>query len=228
MEGWQHLYDSTIMGGSPFERGHEGMSVWEYANLHPCFSDLINDAMASNSSLVMDEVLGRYRAGFLEITSLVDVGGGVGSAVSMIVEKFSHIRGINFDVPHVVAAAPAPIPGVEHVGGDMFENVPSADAVLMKWILHDWDDEECIRLLKNCYRAIPDKGKVIIIDAVVEENGSLRTLGLSLDLFMMSHTRGGKERTEDEYKMICQAAGFKCYNIIKLPFVQAIIELTKS
>ena len=94
----------------------------------------------------------------------------------------------------------------------------------MQWVLHDWSDEEFVRLLKNCYEAIPEKGKVIIVDAVVEENGCL---GLAFDLFMMAHTHGGKERSEHEYKILSQAAGFKRYNIIKSPFVQAIVELFK-
>ncbi|GLJ12073.1 hypothetical protein SUGI_0183360 [Cryptomeria japonica] len=226
MEAWHHLYDCTLMGGSPFERGH-GMNIWDYANLNPHFSSLINDAMASNSAVVMDALFQTYE-GFEGVTSLVDVAGGVGSAASMIVHKYPNIRAINFDLPHVIASAPRDIPGVDHVAGDMFESVPSADVVLLKWVLHDWDDEEFIRLLKNCYKAIPEKGKVIIIDAVVEENGSLKKQGLAFDMFMMAHTHGGKERTEEEYKILFQAAGFRHYNIIKLPFVQAIVELVKS
>nr|BDC79577.1 hypothetical plant O-methyltransferase [Thujopsis dolabrata var. hondae] len=222
MEPFHHLYESTVDGGSPFERAH-GMKIWDYATQNPHFSALFNDGMASNSALLMDALFANYD-GFEGVKSLVDVGGGVGSAASMIVNKFPHIRAINLDLPHVIASAPKNIPGVDHVAGDMFENVPSADVILLKWVLHDWNDEEFIRLLKNCYEAIPEKGKVIIIDAVVEEK---RSLGLAFDIFMMAHTHGGKERSEEEYQVLSKAAGFKRYNIIKLPFVQAIVELFK-
>ena len=103
----------------------------------------------------------------------------------------------------------------------------------MQWILHDWEDEECVKLLRKCYEATPVNRKVLIVEAVVEEgkeaeNMSTRRLGLLYDIAMMIYTTGGKERTEEEFKVLFKRAGFNSYTIIKLPCLQALIELSKS
>ncbi|KAH7852052.1 hypothetical protein Vadar_019994 [Vaccinium darrowii] len=104
----------------------------------------------------------------------------------------------NFDLPHVVSVTPDCV-GVVHVGGDMFVSVSKADVAYLKWVLHDWDDEECIEILRKCREAIPkDKGKVIIIEAVVEEdkNDKLEYVRLTLDMVMMAHTNRGLQMIE--------------------------------
>ncbi|ONH92381.1 hypothetical protein PRUPE_8G171600 [Prunus persica] len=111
---------------------------------------------------------------------------------------------INSDLPHVVSVAQE-YDRIENVGGDMFDYVPKADVVIIKWVLHDWEDDECIRILKKCREAIPeDKGKVIIIEAVIDEedekeDSKLTNVRLMLDMVMMAHTNTGKERTLKEW-----------------------------
>ncbi|PKI36109.1 hypothetical protein CRG98_043501 [Punica granatum] len=107
------------------------MEIWEKALKNPMFNKLFNDAMACNSKNVMQAIMAAYRDRFGPIGSLVDVGGGIGWVIATIVKANPHIQGINFDLLHVVATAPAH-PGVEHVGGSMFESVPTADAVILK------------------------------------------------------------------------------------------------
>ncbi|KAH9301937.1 hypothetical protein KI387_013520, partial [Taxus chinensis] len=97
---------------------------------------------------------------------------------------------------------------VEHVGGNMFDGIPSADAIFLKWILHNWDDEHCVTLLKKCYDAIPENGKVIIVEAIIESQGKLRPLQLSADMAMIFCTRGAKERTEEEFRALFEVSGF--------------------
>jgi len=230
LEAYQHLHESVLEGCYTFNKAY-GMSLWEYLRQNPQVNRLFNEAMATNSNAVMASVAKMYEDGFKSINTLVDVGGGTGSALPMIVKEHSHIRGINFDLPHVIATAP-PITGVKHMEGNMFEQIPFADAVMMKGIIHDWEDEECVKLLRRSYEATPANGKVLIVDAVVEgekETESLsRQLALLLDVAMMVYTTGGKERREEEFKGLFQRAGFKSYTIIKLPFLQALIVLSKS
>jgi hypothetical protein len=109
-----------------------------------------NEAMMTHTSIVMKKIVENYD-GFDSIgdCTLVDVGGGVGANLAQILSKFPHLRGVNFDLPHVVSEAP-PIHGVEHIGGDMFDEIPRCQAILMKWVLHDWSDEKCVDILKNC------------------------------------------------------------------------------
>ncbi|OMO70071.1 O-methyltransferase, family 2 [Corchorus olitorius] len=173
--------------------------------------------MINHTTIVMKNILETYK-GFEKLNRVVDVGGGLGITLNMITSKYPSIKGINFDLPHVIQHAPA-YPGVEHVGGDMFESVPNGDAIFMKWILHDWSDEHCVKLLKNCYEAIPDDGKVIVLDVVLpvlpEPNAFVRGT-LMIDVLMMTQSPGGKERTKPEFEALATKAGFsgiryKCF-----------------
>ena len=97
----------------------------------------------------------------------------------------------------------------------------------MQWVLHDWDDEECIKILKKCREAIPqDKGKVIIVDAVLEENkdDKLEFVRLMIDMVMMAHTNKGKERTLKEWSYVLEEAGFTRFNVKPIHAVQSVIE----
>jgi caffeic acid 3-O-methyltransferase len=132
-EGWHHL-SATVLDDSTdtFTRAH-GESYFQYTSHNPRFSDLLNAGMGNQSRLYMQAVLRTYH-GFQDVKCLVDVGGGTGSSLALITAKYPHIRGINYDLPHVAAASPA-YPGVEHVGGDMFESVPSGDAIFIKVLI---------------------------------------------------------------------------------------------
>ncbi|KAI6672924.1 hypothetical protein NL676_000830 [Syzygium grande] len=172
--------------------------------------------MACTTKCMMQAIADAYKDGFERVGSLVDVGGRTGSAVAEIVRLYPHIKGINFDRPHVIAAAPAH-GGVSHVGGDMFEAIPTADAVSMKGILHDWNDEDRVRILKNCRKALSEKnGMVIVADIVLRPDGDglFDEARIGLDLMMMAQT-GGKERSEPEWKKIMEKGGFPRYNIIR-------------
>eukprot|EP00253_Pinus_taeda_P028083 PITA_28083 len=142
----------------------------------------------------MASIVKVYDDGFKNVNTVVDVAGGTGLAISMIVEAHPHIGGINLDLPHVIDTAPAS-PGVEHVRGNMFEHIPPADAVFFKCVLHDWKDEQCVEILKTCHEIL------IIVDAIIEEEvGCVKQMGLRSDIEMMAFTEGGTERTEDEFK----------------------------
>ncbi|KAL6290604.1 hypothetical protein ACE6H2_008114 [Prunus campanulata] len=210
MESWSQLKDAVVEGGIPFNRVH-GMHAFEYPGLDPRFNQVFNTAMFNLTTIVIKKLLHIYKG--LEdknLTQLVDVGGGLGVTLNLITSRYQHIKGINFDLPHVVNHAPS-YPGVEHVGGDMFASVPSGDAIFMKWILHDWSDEHCLKLLKNCYKAIPDNGKVIVLEALLPAMPDTSTAVKStsqLDVMMMTQYPGGKERSEQEFMALATGAGF--------------------
>ncbi|OMO91940.1 O-methyltransferase, family 2 [Corchorus olitorius] len=213
-------------GDSPFEATH-GKDVWSYAEMNLGHSKLIDEAMACDARLAVPAIIEGCPQVFDGVESLVDVGGGNGTALSILVKAFPWIRAINFDLPHVVDVAPK-IDGIQYVGGDMFECVPKADAAFFMWVLHDWDDEECIRILKKCREAIPkEKGKVIIVEAVLEEanqDDKLDFVRLMLDMVMMAHTNKGKERTLKEWKYVLGEAGFTRINVKPIRAVQSVIE----
>ncbi|KAL1190096.1 Caffeic acid 3-O-methyltransferase 2 [Cardamine amara subsp. amara] len=92
----------------------------------------------------MKKVLEVYK-GFKDLSTLVDVGGGIGTIIGLVTSKYPHIKGINFDLASVFVHAPH-YPGMEHISGDIFTEIPKGDAIFMKWILHDWSDDDCVRM----------------------------------------------------------------------------------
>ncbi|XP_057953699.1 desmethylxanthohumol 6'-O-methyltransferase-like [Malania oleifera] len=222
---WHHLSDCVRDGGIAFKKAH-GREVWDFAGANPEFNAMFNDAMACTARIMLDAILAGYKDGLADVESLVDVGGGTGSAIAEVVKACPHIKGINFDLPHVVATAP-PFPGVCHVAGDMFHSIPKADAIFMKRVMHDWGDEDCIKILKNCRKAIFEKnGKVIIIDIVLQPDGKhlFDETRFTYDLMMLVGFLKGKERTKLEWEKVLHEGGFSRYKIIKIPTIVSIIE----
>ncbi|CAI9108355.1 OLC1v1007928C1 [Oldenlandia corymbosa var. corymbosa] len=210
IESWFELEEAVIEGGVPFKRLQNGAHAFDSLKKDPEFGEIFNKAMANHATLVVDGILESYK-GFADLESLVDVGGGFGVTINAITNKYPNVKGINFDLPQVIEHAPK-YHRVTHVSGNMFESVPNADAMFMKWILHDWDDEHCLKVLKNCYKALPANGKVIVVDAVLpmipDTSASVKT-SCQFDLIMMTRNPGGKERSEQEFLTLALRAGFK-------------------
>ena len=130
MTPWHTISHCIKDGGICFKKIN-GREIWDFASENPEFNKLFNDAMACTARIVMNTILSEYKHGFDSVGSLVDVGGGIGSGLAEIVKSYPHIKGINFDLPHVAATAPI-YDGITHVGGDMFHSIPNADAIFMK------------------------------------------------------------------------------------------------
>ncbi|MED6211224.1 hypothetical protein PIB30_071706 [Stylosanthes scabra] len=213
-----------MKNGTAFFKCH-GHEQFVMTGLDPEYNRLFNEGMVCTARVVSKSVISGYKDGFKEIKTLVDVGGGIGGSLSEIVKAFPHIKGINFDLPHVVATAPM-YHGITHLGGDMFASIPQADAIYMKWILHDWSDEHCMKILKNCKKAIGESGKVIIVDHVLKPEGNdlFDDTGFAFDMMLLAHNNGGKERTEENWKWLFKETGFPRYNIININALPSIIE----
>ncbi|KAK4255899.1 hypothetical protein QN277_008834 [Acacia crassicarpa] len=218
---------------SPFHMAY-GSKIWECAKVDSKFNDSFNEAMASDARLVISVVIDSCKEVFKGIKSLVDVGGGTGSTAKAIANAFPEIQCTVFDLPHVVEGLQG-YANLKFVGGNMFEAVPPSDAILMKWILHDWVDEECVKILKNCKEAITSKGeggKLIIIDMVLEEddvmvrdknNKSVENQMLIDVLLMVLYP--GKERSEKELANLFRSAGFSYYKIHHVLGSRSLIEV---
>ncbi|KAF5205264.1 O-methyltransferase protein [Thalictrum thalictroides] len=222
---WHYLSGRVRNGPAAFEAAH-GEDVWEYASKHPEHSELISDAMACDARVSVPAIIDGCAGLFDGINTVVDVGGADGTALGLLVKAFPSIKGFNFDLPHVISVAPE-INGVEHVCGDMFEAVPKAELALIKWVLHDWSDYECVQILSKCREAVldADKGKVIIVEAVIREDddSEFKHVGLMLDMIMMAHTNSGKERTQEEWGSILTKAGFSRFTVKPIHAVQSVI-----
>ncbi|XP_076918088.1 putative O-methyltransferase 3 [Bidens hawaiensis] len=207
---WFHENESTA-----FETAH-GIRLWEYANKNPGFNGLFNDAMASDSKM-MSLVVKDCQEIFEGVESLVDVGGGTGLNAKILLEAFPNMTCTVFDLPHVVADK-IDTRNLKYVGGDMFNSIPSADAIFFKNVLHNWSDDSVLKILKQCREAIRlegDKGKVVIIDMVVDEKHNRHEITetkMVFDVLMMVLVTG-RERTEVEWERLFLEAGFSRYKI---------------
>lgn len=205
---WGKFNEAILEGGIPFNKVY-GVHAFDYPGLDPRFNEIFNAAMFNYTTIITKKILQKYM-GFEGIKQLVDVGGGLGHTLHAITSMYSFIRGINFDLPHVICGAQS-YPGIEHVGGDMFESVPQGDAIFMKWILHDWSDDHCLTVLKNCHKAIPENGKVIVVESIVTEEHETTVIAKTvsqMDVYMMNKNPGGKERTQKDFIALANAAGF--------------------
>ncbi|KAM0882044.1 hypothetical protein ACQ4PT_032527 [Festuca glaucescens] len=188
-------------------------------------------AMTGVSKPFMETLLDGYVGGFDGVETLVDVRGSSGLCLEMIMRRVGTIReGINFDLPSVVAAAP-PIPRVRHVGGDMIKSIPSGDAIFMKWIFIIWTNDECMSILKNCYKALPEGGKLIVCEPVVPDTTDTSTRTRALlghDIFCMANYRTqGRARCEEEFWQLGLTAGFSAFRALYLDPFLAVLEYLK-
>ncbi|RYQ82533.1 hypothetical protein HN51_057885 [Arachis hypogaea] len=219
---WFHTNEPT-----PFHTAH-GKSYWDYLSQNQEFNGLFNEAMISDSGM-MNLVIKDCKPVFEGLSLLVDVGGGKGAVARLLSESLPHLQCIVLDLPHVVETS-QDCNNLKFVGGDMFQSIPSADAILLKLVLHAYSDEDCVKVLKKCREAISSKGKegkVIIIDIVINEKNDKRELTeskLLFDLLMMSVVTG-KEREEKEWKKLFLEAGFSHYKITPIFGMRSLIEV---
>ncbi|KAG5617594.1 hypothetical protein H5410_017418 [Solanum commersonii] len=214
---------------TPYATAH-GMPFFKYAENEPRLNHLFNEAMASDTRLVMTALIQNGKGLIFEgLKSLVDVGGGTGTIAKAIADAFPQINCTVFELPHVIEGLEGS-KNLSFVGGDMFNSIPSANAILLKWILHDWGDGDCIKILKKCKEAIPSKengGKVILIEIVMDQNKdddkSYETQ-LFLDMLMMVDA-SGKERSQQEWAKLFFDAGYSDYKIIPILGLRCVIEV---
>ncbi|KAK6138627.1 hypothetical protein DH2020_027631 [Rehmannia glutinosa] len=211
--------------GSGVEASPDESIIWNMV-IDKEYDKLFQEFLGCHAKVATSAVIDNCSKIFQGIGSVVDVGGHEGTAIGMLVKAFPWIRGINFDLPDVVSGAPL-LQGVDHVGGNMFESVPKADAVMLMCILHDWSDKLCVDILKKCKEAIAtETGKMIIVEAVIDEEGEDEYTGarLALDMTIMSSTVNGKERTAKEWAQLLDAAGFSRYTFHYMKAIDSVIE----
>jgi hypothetical protein len=213
-EPWADLEHSVRTGETAFAY-HYATDLWTYLATHPEANAIFNEAF---------QVSGRHptRASaydFSGFRTVVDVGGGSGALLAELLTAYPALRGIVFDLPHVVTGAGAVLDAAgvaaraEAVGGDFFVAVPSGcDAYLLSLILHDWDDEQAVAILRQCREAMAADGKVLVIERVVQPGNAPSPVPF-LDLLMLAVT-GGKERTAAEYTSLFAAAGLRVTGIV--------------
>ncbi|WP_026770444.1 methyltransferase [Asinibacterium sp. OR53] len=213
---WGNLVYSIKTGHIAFDN-IEGMSVWKYYEMHPEEGVNFIKAMSGLTGAVIQHVLPEYD--FTSFNTIVDVGGGNGALLVAVLDKAPQAKGIVFDEEYVVAETKKLIAKkgfssrCETAAGSFFEFIPeNADAYLMKMVLHDWNDEQCLQILNNCNKAMKAGSKLLVLDSVIPE-GNEPHPGKFMDINMLAMT-GGRERTEKEFASLFSNAGLKLARVI--------------
>ena len=155
---------------------------------------------------------------FSGFRKVIDIGGGRGSLLAHILRQHPSVHGVLFDLPDVVQGASEIdsdiSPRCEMVGGDFFKAVPEGGEIyIMQQVIHDWNDELATKILTNCRKAMADNGRLLVVDAVLAP-GNVRDVNKFMDLHMLLATKGGRERTEAEFRRLFQDAGLELMRII--------------
>jgi hypothetical protein len=223
---WGNFLHSVRTGETAFDQQFD-MSYFECLAQHPEADRVFNQAMTGWTTQVVDAVIDAYD--FSPFKNIVDVGDSYGTLLAAVLLSNRTARGILFDQPHVVAAAKAYLvsAGVaercQTVGGDFFVEVPAGgDAYLLVQILHDWDDERSTAILRQCRRAMPMHGKLLVIELILPP-GEEPFFGKWLDLHMLV-LQGARERTAEECKVLLESAGFELASVIHTRAGPGIVE----
>nr|ACJ84475.1 unknown [Medicago truncatula] len=225
---WLNFKDAVLDPEIDLFKKVNGISKYEYFGKDPQINQIFNKSMTNMTKIHMKEILEKYK-GYEGISTLVDIGGGNGQTLKMIIEKYPSIKGINFDLPQVIENA-SPIPGIEHVGGSMFESVPQGDAIMLKAVCHNWSDEKCIEIFSNCYKALPQNGKVILVELALPECPEPTNASRFASIIdnIMFINAGGKERTPKEYEIFAQRSGSSRLEVVCCAFsIIGVMEIYK-
>lgn len=224
---WADLAASIRTGEPAFRRVH-GQSFFDHLGASPADAAVFDQAMHAVSSSEIPAILAAYDFG--HCGTIVDVGGGDGTLLAAILEQHRGVRGVLYDLDHVVARARqrlanAPAAArIEIKAGSFFDTVPpGGDTYLMKHILHDWSDEDCVRILRHCRRVVPANGRVLVVECVIPP-GNESGFGKLLDIEMIAVTEGGRERTAKEFAALFAASGFELGRIAVTVAGTAVVE----
>ncbi len=228
--GWDGLLESITTGVTAFDRAH-GIGLFEYLKRRPEAADLFNRAMISITKKEINAIISSYD--FSGVSTVVDVGGGYGGLMAALLKRHPWMTGILYDLPHVGDTVRSIMKkeGVHDrctaAEGDFFSSVPSGgDAYILKSVIHDWEDEESLVILKNCKAAMTDKGRLLLIERTVPP-GDIPSPGKIMDIVMLVNL-GGRERTEEEYRDLLRSSGFTQVRTIPTASGMNIIEATAA
>ena len=212
---WKHLISMVKDGKQDGFVREFGLRIFDYLSQNPGYAEVFSHAMSSYSAIHTRWVLEALKSyDFSKIQSLCDIGGGHGHLICNILREHPHLKGMVLELESTIenkellwAEKIGVVDRCNYLAGNMFLEVPSSDAYIMKMILHDWNDEECVKILSNIQEASPAGGRVLIIEHVVPGPETPHFSKL-FDIHMMCALTG-RERTEKEYAALLEKAGLQ-------------------
>ena len=226
---WSEIAFSIETGKTAFDKVF-GKPIFDYLGEHTDKARIFDAAMVGIHGRESAAVIDGYD--FSGIGVLADIGGGNGSQLTTVLQRHPSMKGILFDLPHVIDRARERIESAglanrcQLVAGSFFDSVPTgADAYVLRHIIHDWEEEKALTILRNCHRALSPQGKLLVIESVIPP-GNEPFGGKFLDLVMLL-IPGGKERTLEEYRTLFGNGGFELTRVVPTGAEVSIIEAVK-
>lgn len=224
---WTDLYETVRTGESAFERVH-GMKLFDYLVEYPEDAAVFNAGMACVSTGETVSIVTTYD--FSPLRTVVDVGGGRGGLLAAILSANPHLQGVLFDRPTVVAGVGEELSGAgiidrcTVVSGSFFDSVPEGgDAYLLSNVLHDWDDDQAVEILRTCRAAMAPAARLLIAETVLPQ-GAASSAGKLIDVGMLIMTAGGRQRTEADYRVLLDRAGLRLTRIVPSSGMVSLVE----
>ena len=218
---------SSLQTGAPAFAAVHGAPPYQYFATHPKDRGAFAEAMGDWNRQLASSLLSVRD--FSTAKLLVDVGGSYGHLLGHVLSAYAGAKGIVYDLPDIAKGGRDRIQALgladrcEVVGGDFFNEVPSGgDIYLMSWILHNWSDADCVRILRNCRKAIGKGGRLLTIDHVIQV-GNAPDFGRTSDLAMLV-AFGGQERTEPELREVLREGGFRLLSVTPLEVPVSVLE----
>ena len=221
----------TVKTGLNAFKKVNGKNIYDYLPENPAESILFDRSISNLTQISLEPLLNAYD--FSKYKTIVDIGGGEGLLLSAILQRNPNLQGILYDLPEGLKNSTNVIQqyGVSDrmkvEPGNFFESVPQgADAYLLKNVLHNWSDDDCIKILTHIRDTIPADGKLLVVEMVIEKDLK-PSLGKLIDVQMMVYTKGGRERTRKQFRRIIGKSGFNILRYVPTIAPLSIIEAQK-
>lgn len=227
-QSWGNLLYSVKTGEQGFQKRY-GVPFFQYMTENPERHSIYDEAMMVHGIAETEPMLDAYD--FSAFRTVVDIGGGNGRMLAAILNRYPEIEGILFDLPTVVERSRSVISGLDLsercrlVGGDFFTSVPAADVYVLRHILHDWDDDDAVSILRNCREAMNPEGRILVVETVIPPLNE-PSFGKWLDLMML--IVDGRERTQEQYRQLFSKAALKLNRIVSTTHEISVIEGLKE
>jgi hypothetical protein len=227
-QSWGNLLHSVKTGQPAFLHTF-GMGCYQYVTEHPEAAEIYDKAMTNITMQAAPGIARHYDFG--KVGTLMDVGGGHGTLLNVIMQAHPHLRGMLFDLPHVVAGAHAPLAAAglaercAVVGGSVFDPLPKgADAVMAKSFIHSFDDETSVKLLQNFRQALPaEGGRVLVVEMVLPDDHTPH-FGKLFDIEMLTQSDDGRDRSESEFRELFRRAGLRLTRVVETGSPVCVVE----
>ncbi|HJQ99032.1 MAG TPA: methyltransferase [Candidatus Polarisedimenticolaceae bacterium] len=229
-KAWEEFSHSIATGRTAMEKVH-GMAAFDYLAQHPDIASNFSKAMVGIHGGEIPALVEAYD--FSPFETVVDVGGATGSLIGAVCGAYPTVKGVLYDMPHVVKEAPPVLAAkgvadrVKVEGGSFFERVPAGgDAYVLSHVIHDWSEEQCLAILRNVKKAMNPGGKVLVVEMVLPEGSEFHP-GKMLDIVMLT-IPGGEERTPKEYAALLEKASLRMTRVVPTASAVSVVEAVSA